>query len=84
LRLFSFGGCGLALAALALVVFGAYDIYPSWRGDRYAAVSGLELTNNGFPASPLPREKPVLPTKFLSAGKRVPFLLLVVVLTNYF
>jgi len=26
LRLFSFGGYGLALAALALVVFGAYDI----------------------------------------------------------
>jgi len=25
LRLFSFGGYGLALAALALVVFGAYD-----------------------------------------------------------
>jgi len=29
LRLFSFGGHGLALAALALVVFGAYDSYPS-------------------------------------------------------
>jgi len=29
LRLFSFGGCGLALAALALVVFGAYDSYPN-------------------------------------------------------
>jgi len=28
LRLFSFGGEGLALAALALVVFGAYDSYP--------------------------------------------------------
>jgi len=28
LRLFSFGGYGLALAALALVVFGAYDTYP--------------------------------------------------------
>jgi len=27
LRLFSFGGYGLALAALALVVFGAYDSY---------------------------------------------------------
>ena len=26
--LFSFGGYGLALAALALVVFGAYDSYP--------------------------------------------------------
>jgi len=29
LRVFSFGGYGLALAALALVVFGAYDSYPS-------------------------------------------------------
>jgi len=28
LRLFSFGGYGLALAALALVVSGAYDSYP--------------------------------------------------------
>jgi len=28
LRLFSFGGYGLALAALTLVVFGAYDSYP--------------------------------------------------------
>jgi len=28
LRLFSFGGYGLALAALALVVYGAYDSYP--------------------------------------------------------
>jgi len=28
-RLFSFGGYGLALAALALVVFGAYDSYPA-------------------------------------------------------
>jgi len=26
--LFSFGGYGLALAALAVVVFGAYDSYP--------------------------------------------------------
>jgi len=34
LRLFSFGGYGLALAALALVVFGAYDSYPS---EQYVA-----------------------------------------------
>jgi len=27
LRLFSFGGYGLALAVLALVIFGAYDSY---------------------------------------------------------
>jgi len=30
LRLFSFGGYGLALAALARVVFGAYDSYPDY------------------------------------------------------
>jgi len=29
LRLYSFGGYGLALAALALVIFGAYDSYPT-------------------------------------------------------
>jgi len=29
LRLFSFGDYGLALAALALAVFGAYDTYPT-------------------------------------------------------
>jgi len=29
LRLFSFGGYGLALAALALVVFGAHESYPT-------------------------------------------------------
>ena len=29
MRLFSFGGYGLALAALALMVFGAYDSYPN-------------------------------------------------------
>ena len=28
MRLFSFGGYGSALAALALMVFGAYDSYP--------------------------------------------------------
>jgi len=32
LRLSSFGGYGLALAALALVVFGAYDSYPKTKG----------------------------------------------------
>jgi len=30
LRLFSFGVYGLALAALALVLFGAYDSYPTF------------------------------------------------------
>jgi len=33
MRLFSFGGYGLALAALALVVFGAYDSYPTMLND---------------------------------------------------
>jgi len=31
LRLSSFGGYGLAFAALALVVFGAYDSFPKGR-----------------------------------------------------
>jgi len=30
LRLFQFGVYGLALAALALVLFGAYDSYPDY------------------------------------------------------
>jgi len=34
LRLFSFGGYGLALAALAIVVFGAYDRYPNEEQDQ--------------------------------------------------
>jgi len=34
LRLFSFGGYGLALAALALVVFGAYDSYPTQLNEK--------------------------------------------------
>jgi len=33
LRLFSFGGYGLALAALAMAVFDAYDSYPSFHPD---------------------------------------------------
>jgi len=40
LRLFSFGGYGLALAALALVVFGAYDSYPTF--------TGLVIPTRGF------------------------------------
>ena len=39
LRQFSFGGCGLALAALALVLFGAYDSYPV-RNRRQRALIG--------------------------------------------
>jgi len=34
LQLFSFGRYGLALAALALVVFGAYDSYPSIAAEK--------------------------------------------------
>jgi len=36
LRLFSFGGYGLALAALALVVFGAYDSYLVYAREKIA------------------------------------------------
>jgi len=35
LRLFSFGGYGLALAALALVVFGAIECPPMEDDDAY-------------------------------------------------
>jgi len=38
LRLFSFGGYGLALAALALVGFGAYDRYPIISCSTYVIV----------------------------------------------
>jgi len=41
LRLFSFGGYGLALAALALGVFGAYDNYPLLL--HSAAISGFSF-----------------------------------------
>jgi len=43
LRLFSFGGYGLALAALALVVFGAYDSYPlNTRGEKISLSKSSE------------------------------------------
>jgi len=49
LRLFSFGGYGLALAALALVVFGAYDSYPSYQpSDGAAAEIGPVFTATLF------------------------------------
>jgi len=44
LRLFSFGGYGLALAALALVIFGAYDSYPSEVPPFVAMLSGATAT----------------------------------------
>jgi len=43
LRLSSFGGYGLALAALALVVFGAYDCYPKIKSSNNASKSGCEI-----------------------------------------
>jgi len=57
-----FGGDGLALAALALVVFGAYDSYPSGftvKRARYFVVFyevliiNVEIaTKNGYAATP--------------------------------
>ena len=43
LRLFSFGGYGLALAALALVVFGAIECPPEKRDQKHV---GLHLHQN--------------------------------------
>jgi len=40
LQLFSFCGYGLALAALALVVFGAYDSYPTKPHQTYIVAPG--------------------------------------------
>jgi len=42
LRLFSFGGYGLALAALALVAFGAYDSYPFDFTQKYLVLVALK------------------------------------------
>jgi len=56
LRLFSFGGYGLALAALARVVFGAYDSYPRLRlfsfGGYGLALAALALVVFGATESP--------------------------------
>jgi len=62
LRLFSFGGYGLALAALALMVFGAYDSYPyvqphQWLSQSYRDLLDYRLNlilknnQNTFPSS---------------------------------
>jgi len=40
LRLFSFGGYGLARVALALVVFGAYGSYPNIPTGEEALLGG--------------------------------------------
>jgi len=50
LRLFSFGGYGLALAALALVVFGAYDSYPP----HLTKPSPIEAARSKFTDGPSP------------------------------
>ena len=42
MRLSSFGGYGLALAALARVVFGAYDSYPNFMFRIYRVESNKE------------------------------------------
>jgi len=57
LRLFSFGGYGLALAALALVVFGAYDSYPSKPPNfksANAATTSVQNRQISNPPTPLP------------------------------
>jgi len=48
LRLFSFGGYGSALAALALVVFGAYDSYPcsATAASRHIKTTGMRNTGH--------------------------------------
>jgi len=47
LRLFSFGGYGLALAALALVVFGAIECPPWLRLGYEVASKRVRLTEEG-------------------------------------
>jgi len=51
LRLFSFGGYGLALAALALARFGAYDSYPE------EATFKTERVEHNFIEAPLSSDK---------------------------
>jgi len=82
LRLFSFGGYGLAFAALALVVFGAYDSYPHIQyfvtDARFLCVSGLSVDSvgrsvNGMlvlavaPGGALYRDGRIVPGDFLVA-----------------
>jgi len=49
LRLFSFGGYGLALAALALVIFGAYDSYPKIPHIKSTEHSRITQIRRGYP-----------------------------------
>jgi len=54
LRLFSFGGYGLALAALALVVFGAYDSYPHCSLSFFQTLMGKLAVGGSGGANPRP------------------------------
>jgi len=60
LRLFSFGGYGLALAALALVVFGAISIAP--RSDYEVRMEELKLSIN---MKPKPKQLKLSPVPVL-------------------
>jgi len=54
LRLFSFGGYGLALAALALMVFGAIECPPN-RSDNNVLKDGVAIKRQiSNPPTPLP------------------------------
>jgi len=48
LRLFSFGGYGLALAALALAVFGAYDSYPYLANEKLNIFLNEDVCGTGY------------------------------------
>jgi len=58
LRLFSFGGYGLALAALALVVFGAIERPPPSKTPNFksanAATTNAQNRQLSYPPTPLP------------------------------
>jgi len=60
LRLSSFGGYGLALAALALVVFGAIECPPNEPKHIFASDISREIQNSppGFYRLKLPSENP--------------------------
>jgi len=55
LRLFSFGGYGLALAALALVIFGAIECPPSILTTAYAFKNNLAAFTVCFTMKRVPR-----------------------------
>jgi len=64
LRLSSFGGYGLALAALALaalalVVFGAYDSYPNLMSKQKAVVRACNLHTRESCWRPCPDAPPI-------------------------